>query len=313
MVSSASDYVFVTDLDNIKINGEIMPLRNGDHKRDLRGEDIAFALEAYAECYDMMLAGHYTASMKDTRLLAVRPRTACMGLKSIVDELDKSYYADKEIIATHEMTFSGGRVASGEWRLFEHFGSYFSSLKITPQMNADEDAFQAGKECRQEDIEDLLEDTQKLRAIVIRAAGLVHDVTYEKKATGSLEPGDYDYSYNYFNFPPGHPREHYNGEYESIANGGYSFLRRAHVGPECTALAYCFFNCLSDGGTDTYMVPISATVESDAIRIPGAAVGNAARMVAQWKGIPSGGTSGGIYVNLNEVAFHIFRGNHTLY
>lgn len=60
MINSVDQYEFVTganidadhphgDLDRILINGEIMPLRSEGHKRDLRGEDIAFLAEAVNE------------------------------------------------------------------------------------------------------------------------------------------------------------------------------------------------------------------------------------------------------------------------
>jgi len=49
MINNRSDYKYVTGLDNIIINGQIMPLRSADESNHIRGEDIAFISEAYCE------------------------------------------------------------------------------------------------------------------------------------------------------------------------------------------------------------------------------------------------------------------------
>ena len=49
MITSREEYEFVNIDDGIKINGEIMPLREAARKNDLRGEDPAFLLEAQGE------------------------------------------------------------------------------------------------------------------------------------------------------------------------------------------------------------------------------------------------------------------------
>lgn len=49
MITKREDYEFVDIDDGIRINGEIMPLREAARKNDLRGEDPAFLLEAQGE------------------------------------------------------------------------------------------------------------------------------------------------------------------------------------------------------------------------------------------------------------------------
>lgn len=54
MINSRGEYEFVDIDEGIKINGEIMPLREEARKNDLRGEDPAFLMEAQGERHDAL-------------------------------------------------------------------------------------------------------------------------------------------------------------------------------------------------------------------------------------------------------------------
>lgn len=59
MITTKGEYEFVTFKDDIQINGEIMPLREGDRKNHLRGEDPAFLMEMQGERNEVLWGAAY--------------------------------------------------------------------------------------------------------------------------------------------------------------------------------------------------------------------------------------------------------------
>lgn len=103
MITSLDDYLFVTganvdadhphgDLDRIIIDGDIMPLRTGttatgvDRKKLLRGEDLAFLMEAVNERMEIILgssSGHGTGIFY-RKVMSALPRNCCAAMRDVI-------------------------------------------------------------------------------------------------------------------------------------------------------------------------------------------------------------------------------------
>lgn len=72
MINSREEYEFVNIDEGIKINGEIMPLREEERKNDLRGEDPAFLMEAQGERQEAMWGVAYPKKEMTKEILGSR-------------------------------------------------------------------------------------------------------------------------------------------------------------------------------------------------------------------------------------------------
>lgn len=84
MISKRTDYDFVDIPDEIKINGEIMPLRA--NKNELRGEDPAFLMEAADERYVIWHGGTTTKTTMTRKVEGARLQRIARSIREYVTE-----------------------------------------------------------------------------------------------------------------------------------------------------------------------------------------------------------------------------------
>ena len=84
MIRSREEYLFVTIPNEIKINGEIMPLRA--NKYELRGEDPAFLMEAADERYVIWHGGSKTKSTMTREIRGDRLQAIARSIRADVTE-----------------------------------------------------------------------------------------------------------------------------------------------------------------------------------------------------------------------------------
>ena len=84
MIKSREEYMFVTIPNEIKINGEIMPLREKKYVR--RGEDPAFLMEAAAERYVIWHGGSTTKSTMTREIRGDRLQAIARSIRADVTE-----------------------------------------------------------------------------------------------------------------------------------------------------------------------------------------------------------------------------------
>lgn len=325
MVSSASDYVFVTDLDNIKINGEIMPLRNGDHKRDLRGEDIAFLSEAANELSTVLgvLSGVSTCSMEDTRLFASRPRNIAVMFKNMGTGL-AGYFADG----------SPGNMSrfDGSEQIQFSFEDYFSPHHVAFTPKADPEKFYSGAPVELEPIEDLFEDSQKIKSTVFFGGLPANNLSYSRAEGGENPPGAVDDLFTYYvdnsYFPQAHGAKKGGWSQSKLTGGDYAQDKHDY-GISFNAITFC---CFLTSVYDSYGVsPSESRFWTDVRRVPVAFsggrlhisasdIGNLAESIAtgHQSKLPFAPIEGDyhnqiIRCSYGGMALQLLRGNHTLY
>ena len=326
MVSSASDYVFVTNLDNIKINGEIMPLRNGDHKRDLRGEDIAFLAEAANELIHVLgvRPGFMaTISMDDTRLHAERPNAIARMFQKMGNPAS-GYFASG----------SPGNMSSfdGSAPIPFSFADYFSPHHVAFTPKADPEKFYSGAPVELEHIEDLFEDSQKIKSTVFFGGLPANNLSYSRAEGGENPPGAVDDLFTYYvdnsYFPQAHGAKKGGWSQSKLTGGDYAQDKHDY-GISFNAIAFC---CFLTSVYDSYGVsPSESRFWTDVRRVPVALsggrlhisasdIGNLAESIAtgHQSKLPFAPIEGDyhnqfIRCSYGGMALQLLRGNHTLY
>lgn len=325
MVSSASDYKFVTGLDAIKVNGEIMPRRTGEHRRDLRGEDIAFLAEAANELGAVLEVanGRTSTSMADTRLLADRPRTIAAAFRNMGNGA-AGYFA-----SGHPANLSR---FDGNTQLPFLFTDYFAPHHVQFHPKADPEKFYAGAKVELEPIEDLFEDSQKIRSTVFIGAMPSRNLTYSHDSGGDNPPGAPDalYSYNVDNsyFPEAHGHQ-IGGWSEAHLTGGEFAQPKTDHGIAFNAVAFvCFrtsvYDTYGNGASQsrfwTDVRAVNVGFSGGRLHISASAIGGMGRAIAvgHQEPIPWQPTEGNyhsqvILCEYGGLALQLERGNHTLY
>lgn len=326
MVSSASDYVFVTDLDNIKINGEIMPLRTGYHKRDLRGEDIAFLAEAANELIHVLgvRPGFMaTISMDDTRLHAERPNAIATMFQKMGNPAS-GYFVNGS--PGDFSSFDGSTITN--FGLIDHFKPYI--IEFNPK--ADPEKFYAGAPVELEPIEDLFEDSQKIKSTVFFKFPTSQNLSYTESKGGENPPDlmQYDYAYYVDNsyFPLSHNKKTGGWSKVKLTGGVYSH-DKYDLGIPFNCIA---FGCLGTHVYDFYgsgyeenrywtdIRRIPVTYSGGRLSISASKIGDLAESIATghqsplpFEPIEGNYHTQAIYCELKGMALQFIRGPHTLY
>lgn len=323
MVSSATDYKFVTGLDAIKVNGEIMPRRTGEHRRDLRGEDIAFLAEAANELATVMeLASIRQISMEDTRLLWSRPYTIAALLKSELSA--RSIFVEPSTVPD-KMVFSGS-----DGSMLNIVGSgFFNGISRSYTAKSDPEKFYSGALVEQQPIEDMFEDSQKIRSVVIPDAMYSSGLSFSRSSQGPEPPriGNFHFGYEVDNIE-NRSGTTYGSADVQLVGGDWHYGKSDHGIPFDVNLYLAFRTDSEDRFPDGSTVfrcwhditHVKPSVTSAGISLSGGTVGSMARSFAVSHAplVPFAPSQTSwhnqtVRCTLESTAIQLLRGNHTLY
>lgn len=220
MVDTRAGYIWTTIDDDITINGGILPSRdNGgagiDHWRVLRGEDVAFAIEAACE------------------------RGAVSGVGLIADEwrtVDRNIIGERwvqVITHLHSMVGSAVKVAAdpqtkiigADIPLTAKVTDIWPAIKVDANdLVADVNMFGSGEGLRAEPIRDVFRDVSKLRAFQHNGTWTRSTNSYSTSVSGGVVAADVSASgntvYNYLARKYGGFLEYLNGHGSARADVG---------------------------------------------------------------------------------------------
>lgn len=145
MIRSREEYLFVTIPNEIKINGEIMPLR--EKKYELRGEDPAFLMEAAAERYVIWHGGSTTKSTMTREIRGDRLQAIARSIRADVTE------------GRYIKPWPAGPVYDVELDLATSLNLLYTEADLV----SSPDDFTRGHPLVQKDVEKLFTDTDLLR------------------------------------------------------------------------------------------------------------------------------------------------------
>ena len=145
MIRSREEYMFVTIPNEIKINGEIMPLRA--NKYDLRGEDPAFLMEAADERYVIWHGGSKTKSTMTREIRGDRLQAIARSIRADVTE------------GRYIKPWPAGPVYDVELDLATSLNLLYTEADLV----SSPDDFTRGHPLVQKDVEKLFTDTDLLR------------------------------------------------------------------------------------------------------------------------------------------------------
>ena len=145
MIRSREEYLFVTIPNEIKINGEIMPLR--EKKYVLRGEDPAFLMEAAAERYVIWHGGSTTKSTMTREIRGDRLQAIARSIRADVTE------------GRYIKPWPAGPVYDVELDLATSLNLLYTEADLV----SSPDDFTRGHPLVQKDVEKLFTDTDLLR------------------------------------------------------------------------------------------------------------------------------------------------------
>lgn len=175
MVSKKSDYKFVTGLDNIKIDGMIMPKRRGRKKFDMRGEDLAFCAEALGEVKQILKIGSLPTmdyrnkdgtrtgisgvpfDMTNRDLIYDRPRGIAEALKNWERYSPFAFPCKTDALKTFR----------GNWGAqINVYDAFYSEIEYPTFDKVDPSKFYRGALAKCEDVSALIEATQEIKASI---------------------------------------------------------------------------------------------------------------------------------------------------
>ena len=163
MITSREEYEFVDIDDGIRINGEIMPLREAARKNDLRGEDPAFLLEAQGERHAALWGDLGLAKKQMTREISGE------RLKGIVKQfLEDANLGTEEWdnYFIREQLPDGVRYGLATKDVAKELGLRFTAADFSSKVWN----FEAGSVLRRSHIENLFADADKLRIPFLRSS-----------------------------------------------------------------------------------------------------------------------------------------------
>lgn len=155
MITTKGEYEFVTFKDDITINGEIMPLREGDRKNHLRGEDPAFLLEAQGERWAALWGFANNKKVMTKEILGSRLQDIVRQFMSDADLTNESwtaYFIKSQLPTQDTYGMQSTRVA-------EDLGLRFTTGDFKSKVYN----FEAGSELKRQYVENLFADADMLR------------------------------------------------------------------------------------------------------------------------------------------------------
>lgn len=155
MITTKGEYEFVTFKDDITINGEIMPLREGDRKNHLRGEDPAFLLEAQGERWAALWGFANTKKQMTKEIQGARLQDIVRQFMKDADlsnENFTAYFIKSQLPTEDTYGMQSTRVA-------EDLGLRFATTDFQSKIWN----FEAGSELRRSHMEALFADADMLR------------------------------------------------------------------------------------------------------------------------------------------------------
>lgn len=229
MISSRTDYDFVTIPLSIKINGEIMPLRA--NKNELRGEDPSFLLEAEAERRVIWNGGTTTKSTMTREIEGARLQRIARQLREDVTggryikpwPTGPVYDIDNDLATSLNLKYSEADLASSP------------------------DDFSRGHPLVQEDVMKMFKDTGLLRNCNLYSTwnnadynhfALAHTYNHgeEGGATADVWEADvtalYDYRCSCYEVEEVEGKYWYGSWREAVASGGTATLDFSHYNPK---------------------------------------------------------------------------------
>lgn len=155
MITTKGEYEFITFKDDIQINGEIMPLRDGDRKNHLRGEDPAFLMEMQGERWAALWGfpnnkKEMTREIQGTRLQDVVRQF--MRDADLSNENFTAYFIKEQLPEQDTYGMQSTKVAVD-------LGLRFTNTDFKSKIWN----FESGSELRRQYVENLFEDADQLR------------------------------------------------------------------------------------------------------------------------------------------------------
>jgi hypothetical protein len=242
MITTKNEYEFVNFKDNITINGEIMPLREGDRKNHLRGEDPAFLLEAQGERWAALWGFTNTKKQMTKEIQGARLQDIVrqfMRDADLSNENFTAYFIKSQLPTEDKYGLQSTRVA-------EDLGLRFTTGDFKSKIWN----FEQGSELKRLHMENLFEDADMLRIPFLHMETTKPGVTnfYNQLSLSySVNKGSHELAY------PVEPNVSHNALYQYVAWGedyGHDGNIEVHGG---------WWEATVNGGTLSYNINATRT------------------------------------------------------
>lgn len=229
MINSREEYEFVNIDEDIKINGEIMPMREEERKNDLRGEDPAFLLEAQGERHDALWGFSLAKKQMTKEIQGERLKGIVKGILEDAN-LGSTYWAASFI---KEQLPDGDKYGLATKDVAKELGLLFTAGDFQSKVWN----FESGGVLRRSHMEALFSDADKLRIPYLCLEAQATSTFYSQiKISHSVDKGqaglDYQYEptvtedalYQYYawgeEYEENEAKKIRGAWYEAIVNGG---------------------------------------------------------------------------------------------
>ena len=242
MITTKNEYEFVNFKDNITINGEIMPLREGDRKNHLRGEDPAFLLEAQGERWAALWGFTNTKKQMTKEIQGARLQDIVRQFMRDADMSNENftaYFIKSQLPTEDKYGLQSTRVA-------EDLGLRFTASDFKSKVWN----FESGSEIKRLYVENLFDDADMLRIPFLHMETTKPGVTnfYNQLSLSySVNKGSHELAY------PVEPNVSHNALYQYVAWGedyGHDGNIEVHGG---------WWEATVNGGTLSYNINATRT------------------------------------------------------